>query len=108
MCRSEGEIMQNNPIIQEIDDHIAENNLESLDKLMLRVMKYNYAKSIQIQEDVEKSCKRMEKHIDNKDIHTPKGVLLRGKVIAWAVFIVILVSTIICYLPDKVAVLFTP
>lgn len=108
MCRSIKDIMEDDPIIQEIDQHIAENHLEPFDRLMLRVSKYNYAKSIQIQEDIEEITIGFKKHCDDKELHTPKGLLVRGKVIAWAVFIMILVSTIVTYLPEKVAILFTP
>ena len=108
MCRSVKDIMENDPIIAEIQAHIDQNNLAPLDKLQLRVQKHNYARVIQIKEDLKILDSKIQKHIDSDDCHTPKGILLRGKVIAWAVFIMILVSTIVAYLPEKVAILLTP
>lgn len=105
MCRTEGEIMLDDPIIQDIDEHIARNHLDPLDKLMLRVMKHNYAKSIQIEESVGEFSADFLKHVDDKECHTPKGIILRGPVIVWAIFIMILISTVITYLPEHVGVL---
>ena len=49
-----------------------------------------------------------KKHVLDKEQHTPKGILVRGIVIAWAVFIMIIVSTIVCYLPEKLGILTVP
>jgi len=43
MYKSAKEAMEKDPIIQEIDAHIGANNLEPLEKLILRVLKYNRA-----------------------------------------------------------------
>ena len=103
MCRTIGEIMDSDIIIQEIDDYIAENNLEPLEKLTLRVLKHNYAKSIQIKEDVEELATCVDKHHDDKDLHSPKGLLVRGKVIAWFVGLAILIASIVTYLPELIS-----
>ncbi len=42
-------------------------------------------------------------HVNDKELHTPKGLLIRAKVIGWAVFIMFLVSTIVMYIPDGIA-----
>ena len=49
-----------------------------------------------------------KRHVLDKEQHTPKGILVRGKVIAWAVFIMIIISTIVCYLPEKLGMLTPP
>lgn len=103
MCRPTKEIMENDPIIQEITDYIEENNLESINKLMLRVLKYNYAKSIQIKEDLTELKTCVDKHNDDKDLHTPKGILLRGNVVFWLVGLAILISSIVTYLPELIS-----
>ncbi|MCK5601164.1 hypothetical protein KAR91_04790 [Candidatus Pacearchaeota archaeon] len=41
-------------------------------------------------------------HVNDKDLHTPKGLLIRAKVIGWAVFIMFLVATIVMYIPDGI------
>ena len=81
-------------IVQEIDDFITENNLEPIEKLLLRVMKYNYINS-----------SSFKAHIENDECHTPKGLLLRTSVIGWAIFIMIIISTVVAYLPEQVAML---
>ena len=47
----------------------------------------------------------IDDHIKDKELHTPKGILLRAKVVAWLLFIMVIVSTIVAYLPEKVAML---
>ena len=103
MCRPLGDIMTDDFIIQEIDEHIEKNNLEPLEKLTLRVLKYSYAKSIQIQEDVEILAKCVDDHHKDEELHTPKGILVRGKVIAWLVGLAILISSIVTYLPELIS-----
>ena len=44
----------------------------------------------------------LNKHINNKDLHTPKGILVRGQVIAWFVLLMFIVSTIVMYIPDLI------
>lgn len=83
-----------NPIVAEIDDFIEKNNLEPIEKLVLRVMKYNYMNSLSV-----------KKHIEDKELHTPQGILLRAGVVGWFIFVMILISTIVTYLPDKIAML---
>ena len=41
-------------------------------------------------------------HVKDKDLHTPKGILVRTKVIGWFVFLVILISTIVMYVPEAI------
>ena len=86
--------VDNNPIVEEIEDFIRLNNLDPLEKLTLRIAKHNYINGISV-------CK----HIENKELHTPKGLLVRTKVIAWGVFIMIIISTVVAYLPEKIAML---
>ena len=81
-------------IVQEIDDFVKTNSLSSQEKLKWRVTKQNYIDGL-----------ATRKHIENENLHTPKGLLLRTKVIGWAVFIMIIVSTIVAYLPEKIAIL---
>ena len=95
MCRDIKDIMDNDPIIGEIQDHIDKNNLTDLERLQLRVQKHNYAKVLQIQEDVSK-------HIGNERCHTPQGLLLRSPVIAWGVSI-LFVSFTLFYIVATVA-----
>jgi Mg2+/Co2+ transporter CorC len=87
MCRDIKDIMENDPIIGEIQDHIDKNNLTDLERLQLRVQKHNYAKVLQIQDDVSK-------HIGNEKCHTPGGLLIRGPVIAWGTTILLLSFTL--------------
>ena len=108
MCRQVGDIMRNDPIIQDIQAHIDKNNLSDLERLQLRVQKHNYAKVIQIQEDVNDLKNKFQGHIDNNDCHTPKGILVRGEVIAWAIFIAMFISIMVTYLPEKLGLLITP
>ena len=56
-------------------------------------------------DDIRKAVLLMKTHIDNKDCHTPKGILVRTKVIAWAVFIMFLISTIVMYIPEGISLL---
>ena len=42
-------------------------------------------------------------HVKDKELHTPKGLLVRTKVIVWGVFIMFLVATLVMYVPDGVA-----
>jgi hypothetical protein len=58
MCRTPETIMKDDFIIKEIDEHLEHNNLEELDRLMLRVMKYNRIDVLQVKDDVEplKDC----------------------------------------------------
>ena len=42
------------------------------------------------------------KHIEDKELHTAKGILVRTKVIGWFVFIAFLISTIVMYIPDAI------
>jgi len=51
------------------------------------------------------TLKSIEAHIKNDKCHTPKGLLVRSKVIAWCVFIVILISTIVMYIPEGVSLI---
>lgn len=44
--------MENNPLVQELDEYIAKNNLPPTEKLLLRLAKHNYVLGIQIKEDV--------------------------------------------------------
>ena len=81
-------------IVQEINDYLAKNNLSEGEKLKWRVMKLNYIDGL-----------AARKHIECDEKHTPKGLLLRKEVIGWAVFIVILISTIVTYLPEQLGVL---
>ncbi len=60
-------------IVQEIDDFIAKNTLTPLEKLNLRVTKHNYINGLSA-----------SKHVENQELHTAKGIFLKGKVIGWA------------------------
>ena len=51
--------------------------------------------------EIKASCD----HRKDKDLHTAKGILLRTKVIGWLLFIMIIVSTVVAYLPEKIAML---
>ena len=83
--------------IQEIDDFITKNNLDPKDKFMFRILRNSYING-----------EASSKHIENEKCHTPKGLLVRGKVIGWAIFLMILVSTVVCYLPEKILCLIIP
>lgn len=49
---------------------------------------------------LEKQMTALQKHIDNQECHTPKGILLRGPVITWAIFAVVVISTIVAHAPE--------
>ena len=42
MCQTRKEIMENDPLVQEIQDYLNANNLPLTDKLLLRIAKHNY------------------------------------------------------------------
>jgi len=49
------------------------------------------------------SCKnnaKITKHVDNNEVHTPKGILVRSNVIGWFLFLMILISSIVTYVPE--------
>ena len=77
--------------VQEIDDFISENTLAPQDKFMFRILRNNYING-----------ESAAKHIEDKDLHTAKGILVRTKVIGWFVFIAFLISTIVMYIPDAI------
>jgi hypothetical protein len=77
--------------VQEINEFVSQNDLPPSEKLKWRVMKHNYINSLSI-------CK----HIEDKELHTPKGILVRTGVIVWAVAIVLIISTIVMYIPQAV------
>lgn len=92
MCESTAEIKENDIVIQELlgyqDDYEVEkssghNGVNEFRLLSTRTMIAERVKSIQIKQDVTRLISLVEKHIENKDIHSPKGILLQGKVIAW-------------------------
>ena len=78
--------------VQEIDDYINENSLSQKDKLMFRIMRNSHING-----------EKTTKHIQDNDLHSPKGLLVRTKVIVWGVIIMALVATIVMYIPDGVA-----
>ena len=77
--------------VQEIDDFINENSLNPKDKFMFRVLRNNYMNG-----------ESAANHIENKELHSPKGLLVRTKVIVWGVIIMALVATIVMYIPDGI------
>lgn len=79
-------------IVQEINDFVSKNNLTPSEKLKWRVTKQNYIDGL-----------ATRRHIEDKDLHTAKGLLVQGTVIAWFVFFMFLASTIVMYIPDGVA-----
>ena len=80
--------------VQEIEDFINENNLHVRDKFMFRILRNNYINGEQA-----------TKHIADQELHSPRGLLLNTKVISLALFLMIIVSTIVAYLPEKIAML---
>ena len=80
--------------VQEIDDFITENSLSKKDKFMFRILRNSYING-----------EKANKHIEDKELHTPKGLLVRKNVIVWAIFIMIIISTVVAYLPEQVAML---
>ena len=79
---------------QEIDDFIIQNNLDPKEKFMFRILRNNYINS---------ECSAS--HITDKELHTPKGLLVKPGVIAWGVFIMFLISTIVMYIPEGLALI---
>ena len=77
--------------VQEIDDFITENNLNPKDKFMFRILRNSYING-----------KSATKHIEDKELHTPKGLLLRKNVIVLGVFVMFLVATIVMYIPEGI------
>ena len=84
-------------IVQEIEDFVSKNNLSPEEKLKWRVTKQNYIDGL-----------ATRRHIEDKDLHTPKGLLVRAGVIGWAIFIMIIISTIVTYLPEQIKILSLP
>jgi len=56
-----------------------------------------------LEEDVVPEIRSSIKHREDTDLHTPKGLLVRGQVIAWFVFFMFLIATLVMYIPDGVA-----
>ena len=44
-------------------------------------------------------------HVKDKELHTPKGILVRTKVIGWFVILVFVISTIVMYIPEAIVFL---
>jgi len=80
--------------VQEIDDFINKNDLSQKDKLMFRIMRNSHING-----------EKTTAHIKDDNLHSPKGLLVRTKVIGWLLFLMILVSTVVAYLPEKIAML---
>lgn len=40
------------------------------------------------------------KHVTDDNCHTPRGILIRTGVISWFILIVIIISSIVIYIPD--------
>lgn len=80
--------------VQEIDDFILENDLEPKEKFKFRILRNNYING-----------ERAVKHIEDKELHTAKGILVRTKVIGWFVILVFLISTIVMYIPEALVFL---
>lgn len=53
MCRTVEEIKQDNIILQEVDEFISENNIDPVQKLILRVVRRNFIATEQIKDDQE-------------------------------------------------------
>jgi hypothetical protein len=68
----------------------------------LKVIGEGVKASLEILSEIQPA---MNSHINDKELHTPKGILVRTKVIGWLLFIMIIVSTIVAYLPEKIAML---
>ena len=87
--------------------------LEMLDGLIengssqdTRVLAEGVKASLKIlSEDVVPEIKACRDHVNDTEIHTPKGLLLRAKVVGWFIFAVVIISTIVAYLPEKIAML---
>ena len=80
--------------VQEIDDFISENTLAPQDKFMFRILRNNYING-----------ESAAKHIENKELHSAKGILVRTKVITWFVILAFLISTIVMYIPEAIVFL---
>jgi len=53
MCQTPEEIRQSNPFVEEISDFIDSNNIEPVEKLLLRGVRHNLVTSIQIKQEIE-------------------------------------------------------
>jgi len=71
-----------------------------------RILAEGVKASLNILVDVQSGVATCKEHTEDKDLHTPKGILLRKSVICWAIFIMIIVSTIVAHLPEKLAMLY--
>ena len=87
----------NDIIVGEIDEFVKKNSLSEIERLLLRVMKHNYIDGLVTRQ-----------HVQDKECHTPKGILVRGQVIGWFLFLMVLVSTIVMYFPEALALLKLP
>jgi len=57
---------------------------------------------IENQDTTIKLEKAITKHFNDKELHTPKGILVRGSVIAWFILLMFVVSTITMYIPELI------
>ena len=84
----------NDIIVEKINKFVDQNNLSDHDSLLWLVLKHNYIDGL-----------ATRKHVESESLHTPKGLLVRTSVITWAIFIMIIISTVVAYLPEQVAML---
>ena len=68
--------------------------------------------ALEILSDVEKEVNsisgKLDKHIDDKTCHTPKGILVRNEVIFWWATLTILVSAIVAHAPELIKLIPVP
>ena len=83
-------------------DNLIENGSSKGTQVLAEGVKASLGILVEVQNGVA-DCK---KHVEDKDLHTPKGILLRKAVICWVLFIMIIVSTIVAHLPEKLAMLY--
>ena len=85
--------------VLEMLDNLIENGTSNDTKVLAEGVK---ASLKILSEDVVPEIQASCAHRKDKDLHTPKGILVRTKVIAWCVIIMILISTIVMYIPQAV------
>lgn len=77
-------------------DELLKNGTDSDTKVLGAAMKAMLGIQMGCKEDLAK----IKTHMEDKSLHTPKGLLVRNDVLKWMVGLTILISAIVQYVPD--------
>ena len=84
-------------------DHLLENGSDNDIKVLGEGIKCALNMLSDIDEKVDMNCDAIQEHIKDKELHTAKGILVQSHVIAWMVGAMILIASIVSYLPELVS-----